>query len=167
VSKQLLDLTSLRRPETSALAIQTAMLIGNWQPLINGTFDNERLRSHWDPIITLARQLLAADPEQAKTLRQQWVQAGGQAGSLLFELLCGLPEDQLVDSSGLTMLIEQLESPQLENRVLAAYQLQNLTGKSLGFMPSTPQRASIQQWRRELTRNQLVLLPTRDPVWER
>ncbi len=161
----LLELNQSRRPETAALATQLSLLSGQWQPVVDGFFDNERLRSHWLPTLNLARQLLARDPPAAEDLRTQLIDQHASDGELLYDLICGPPGDKLA-SDGLAKLVGHLESPRLDVRVLATYQLQLLTGKNLGFQPSAPNRASVQQWRRDLATNRVTLLEPADLIWE-
>ncbi len=161
------DLTTHRRPETAAMAIQVALLSGNWQPLAEGFLGNERMRSHWSPTLQLARQCLASDPGAAPAAKQVFLQNYGDAdGQLLYDLVCGLPEDQL-GTEGLANLVQLLEHPRLDHRVLAAYQLYLFAGKNLGYQPTAPNRVSVQQWRRELATNRLAAAAIPDIIWER
>lgn len=158
VDSALMQLTRHRRPEEAALAIQTSLLAGRWAPFWeSGFLSDPRMSIHWGPILDLARQLLAADPAQARAL-QLIVAASLTDGDRIFEVLCGLPEEQL-NGAGLAWLVDQLESDQLVNRVLAFYELQKVTGKKLGFQPSVPNRASILAWRRELATHRLKVVP--------
>ena len=159
------DIGQSRRPETAALATQLALLAGNWQPLLSGCLNSDRLRSHWTPTLNLARQLLASDPQQAEALQQVLSTAAGDQGSLLYDLISG-PTADMLTPEGLSRLVGYLESPRLDVRVLAAYQLQLLTGKNLGYQPAAPTRASVQQWRRDLASNRLSLLEVPDVLWE-
>jgi hypothetical protein len=160
LSASLLELSRSRRPETAALSTQLLMLAGQWEPLVDGFLNNERLRSHWNPTLLLARQLLAQNPQAADKLNQLLIDKHPADGAVLFELICGLSTEQL-SNDGLAKLIGRLESSRLDVRALAAFQLQMLTGKSLGFQPASPNRASVQQWRRDLATNRVNLL---DPV---
>lgn len=160
-------LTSLhngRRPETVALAVQTSLLLGNWEPL-EIFLANERMRSHWGKTIDLARQLIAADPQRSEELHARLV-ASNPKGDKLFNMLIGFPGTEL-SVSGLSDLIGELNEGDLPSRVLASYQLRLLTGKSLGYQAHTSNRASIQQWRRELATDRLKLRDLGDVIWER
>ncbi len=163
---QLGELSHSRRPETAALAVQTALLCGDWSPLLAGFLDDARMRSHWLPTIDLAQQVLAANLSAEPQIRAVFNETYGDAGAELFKLLQGLPADQL-DPAGLAAIVQRLESPQLAFRVLAWYQLQALTGKTLGVQPTAVSRNAIQQWRRELATSRDLLLPIGDPIWER
>ncbi len=156
-----------RRPETAALAIQTAMLIGQWRPFATQLLNSDRFRSHWEPTLNLARQILASDSTAEAQLRAELVAAYNEPeADALIQLLCGLTQDQL-QANGLSPLVSELDSDQLPHRVLAAYHLEAMLGKSLGFQPHAPSRASILQWRRELASKRSAIPAPRDPVWER
>lgn len=166
LSDTLNNLCRHRRPETAALATQLSLLADRWEPFIDGFLNNDRLRSHWNSTLSLARQLLATNPTVSDRVRQLFRDRHGDDGEILFSLLIGLSPEQL-QTDGIAKLVQQLESPRLDNRVLAAYQLQRLTGKNLGFQPHAPNRASIQTWRRELATERLQVLTLADPITER
>ncbi|MEO8268390.1 MAG: hypothetical protein ABI557_01645, partial [Aureliella sp.] len=165
VANKLIELSQSRRPETAALAVQTSLLCGNWQPLANGFLDDVRMRSHWTPTLNLARQLLAADSTAEVEARKFFADAYSDVGTDIVDLMCGFPVDQL-DTDAVAKIIQRLESPKLAVRVVAVYQLQILTGKTLGIQPATVSRSAAQQWRRELATNRALLLPVPDPIWE-
>ncbi|MCA9183864.1 MAG: hypothetical protein KDA51_20520 [Planctomycetales bacterium] len=166
IASKLIELSRSRRPESAALAVQVSLLCGNWHPLAAGFLDDVRMRSHWTPTLNLARQLLAAEPTAEVEARKSFTKAYAEAGTDLVDLMCGFPADQL-DADALAKIVQRLESSQLAMRVLAVYQLQILTGKSLGIQPATISRSGVQQWRRELANNRSLLLPVPDPIWER
>ena len=165
IASKLVELSQSHRPETAALAVQISLLCGNWQPLANGFLDDVRMRSHWTPTLNLARQLLAADPSAEVEARKFFTKTYSDIGTDMVDLMCGYPADQL-DADAVAKIIQRLESTQLAMRVLAVYQLQILTGKSLGIQPATISRSGVQQWRRELATNRSLLLPVPDPIWE-
>ena len=163
---QLVELSHSRRAETAALAVQTALLCGDWKPLAAGFLDDARMRIHWMPTIHLAQQVLAANPAAEAEVRTVFDETYGEAGAEIVDLLCGFAVDK-IDPAGLATVVQRLESPQLAVRVLALHQLQTLTGKSLGVQPASVSRNAVQQWRRELATNRDLILPIGDPVWER
>ncbi len=165
IAQKLLELSRSQRPETAALAVQLSLLCGNWQPLATGFLDDVRMRTHWTPTLNLARQILAADPTAEVESRKSFAKAYADVGSDMVDLMCGFPVDQL-DAEAVAKIIQRLESTQLAIRVLAVYQLQLLTGKTLGIQPTTVSRSGVQQWRRELATNRSLLLPVPDPIWE-
>lgn len=157
LTANLLELSRSRRPETAALATQLLMLAGEWEPLVDGFLNNERFRSHWNPTLTLTRQLLAHSAPSADKLRQLLLDKHAADGEMLYDLIRGQSAEEL-GNDGLAKLIGRLESPRLDVRVVAAFQLQLLTGKNLGYQPASTNRASVQQWRRDLSTNRVTLL---------
>lgn len=163
---QISGLASDRRPEVAALAIQTSMILGNWAPMASELLRADRLRVHWTSSLSLARHLLAADPAAAESLSQELTQEYGDEAQILFDLILGLPKEQHTNE-GLAQLIRRLESDSLPIRVTAAFEMFNLTRQDHGYLPHAPVRASIQQFRRQLTTGRLTIPAVGDPIWER
>jgi hypothetical protein len=161
---QLTSLCSDSRPETAALAIQSSMLLGEWGSFVDGCLNNESLRNHWSAAIGLAEQLIAASEQNAEALRAAFESAHPGRGETLFTLLVGAADSSKAKGM-LPKLVESLGSAELDERVLAAHQLHRLTGKNLGFQPSVPNRAVLQQWRRAIATGP-SLLPIDTPIWE-
>ena len=163
---QLAALTQHRRPETAAAAIQLELLLSNFNPFVD-SLSNARMRAHWQRTIEIARQALASDPQLSQACEVAFRNKYGEGpGVQLFKLLCG-PTGGEIDDGVIAKLISELESPRLEYRVLAAYQLHELTGQTLGFQPHAPERLSVQAWRRENAAEKLPLLDLIDLIWER
>lgn len=166
-AETLASLAKHRRPETAALAVQASLLCGTWQPYATGFLSDGRMRAHWSRTIRFARQVLAAVPAEGAQLETALKGRYGEgAGTYLFKLTSGLPKDEL-DGDGLSKLIRELESGQLENRVLACYQLSEATGEDFGYQPHVPNPTAVQAWRRENSMKRLSLVAPRDPIWER
>jgi len=91
---------------------------------------------------------------------------GQDSGAELMELLLGLGQERL-GGDGLAALIKDLDSQQLPVRVLSAFELQQLTGQSFGYLPHAPIRNSLQQWRQQLNSGKLKIMEVGDPIWER
>ncbi len=163
VDAQLKALCSDRRPETAALAIQTQMLMGDWSNFPS-LLNNEAMRSHWESAIKLAEQLVSANDQSVEAIRTAFEAVQIGRGNALLTLLVG-PADISQPKELLPKLVESLGSTQLDERVLASYQLQRLTAKDMGFQPSFPNRAVLQQWRRFVATGP-ALAPMESPLWE-
>jgi hypothetical protein len=166
-SQKLRTLAADPRPEVAALAIQTSLLLGDWQPWAAELLANDRMRSHWSTSIELARQLLAANPTAITELQAELQTKFGADSDKILKLLIGLAQaDQTNDS--LIGLAKGLDSNvMLPIRVLTAYELKRLTGEDFSYQPHAPVRASLQQWRSRLAGGKVQLLPVNDPVLER
>lgn len=158
------ELTGHPKPEVANLAVQTSMLLGDWAPFAQGFLDNTRFRNHWGPTLDLAQQILASegDAELRAALSTQ-----GAKGDAIFNMLVGGQTKEELEANGMPELVDYLDDDELANRVVASYLLQKLTGQRLGYLPNAPNRASVQQWRRELATNRLDLLPMPDVIYER
>ncbi len=164
VAAQLTSLCSDSRPETAALAIQSKMLLGDWERFAGDFLSNELMRSHWSAAIGLAEQLLAEKEQNSEALRGALEKSNPGRGDALYALLAGGP-DSSQPKELLPKLVESLGSAELDERVLASHQLRRLTGKELGFQPSVPNRAVLQQWRRTITSGN-PLISIESPLWE-
>jgi hypothetical protein len=165
IGNSLVSICGNRRSETAALAIQTSLLLGDWNPLANGFLANESMRNHWNSTIDLAEQVVASSADQATALKQSLVAVDPVRGKVLFGLFEGIAEDQQ-PGEFIPKLIDFLESPNLDERVLAARHLRQLTGKDFGYQPHLPTKSSVQQWRRESAASRLKLKTIGDPLWE-
>jgi hypothetical protein len=164
VSQPLTALCSDRRPETAALAIQAKMLLGESTEFAGDFLNNELMRSHWSSALNLAEQLLATKEGNAEALRAAFEATHPGRGESLLALFAG-DSESAQSKEILSKLVELLGSDQLDERVLAAHQLRRLTGKDMGFQPSFPNRAVLQQWRRTIL-SSTSLQPLGNPIWE-
>ncbi len=164
VMDQLTSLCSDSRPETAALAVQSQMLLGDWEGFAGDFLNNELMRSHWSTAIGLAEQLIAANEQGAEALHSAFEKSHPGRGDALYLLLAG-SSNVSQPKEVLTKLVESLSSQELDERVLAANQLRRLVGKDPGFQPSIPNRAVLQQWRRTIVTSP-SFLPVDNPLWE-
>jgi hypothetical protein len=167
MKQRLRTLATDSRPEVAALAIQTSLLLGDWQPWAAELLADDRMRSHWNSGIELARQILAAQPNAASNLQAELQAKFGADADKILSLTVGLPQDNQ-NSDGLSGLVKGLDSnAMLPVRVLTAYELKHLTGEDFSYQPHAPLRASLQQWRSRLAGGKVQLLPVNDPIAER
>ncbi len=164
VTAQLSAMCLDRRPETAALAIQTQMLLGDWSDFTGNFLNNELMRSHWSSALVLAEQLIASQDQNVEALRTAFEAAHPGRGDALLALTIGASENA-PPKEFLPKLVESLGSSKLDERVLATHQLRRLTGKDMGFQPSFPNRAVLQQWRRAIASSPSLLLLD-SPLWE-
>jgi hypothetical protein len=155
------------RPEVASLAIQTSLLLGDWQPWAAELLAEDRMRSHWNFSIELARQILAAQPNAISNLQAELQAEFGADSDRILNLTVGLPQANQ-NNDGLAVLVKGLDpNAMLPVRVLTAYELKHLTGEDFSYQPHAPVRASLQQWRSRLAGGKVQLLPVNDPIAER
>ncbi|MGN6544532.1 MAG: hypothetical protein ACTHK7_05755 [Aureliella sp.] len=160
VGKTLQTLVTNRRPETRSIAAQSLAMLGSWDwvGVEKNPLSDIRDRSYWGPLLDLTRQIIAANPDDAKQLRKALLAHDPQHGALQADMWLGMTQAQL-QSEGLKAMVELLDSDVLLDRILAIYQLQRLTGKDFGYQAGEVNRASVQQWKRELASGQLQIAP--------
>ncbi len=153
-----------KRPETAALAIQTSMLLGDWMPFVDIALNAETMSSHWTRTLSLAEQILAADPSEVRALKEYWKAISPNRAAEMFMLING--NSEMTGNDLLAGMVGYLESPYLDQRVLAIHQLQRLTGKQLGFQPAGRSSASVREWKREVNAGRIAIQPLQEPIWE-
>ena len=164
--QRLRDIATDRRPEVAALAIQLALMQGDWQPFATELLTADRMRAPWRPTPELARQVLLAQPAAVTGLRDAMTAAFGADAQRLVDILAGISRAQL-DKDGLGGLLGGLDADNLALRVLSAFELTELTGNDSGYLPHAPIRATIGQLRQQHNAGRLQPLPISDPIWER
>ncbi|MFO0939142.1 MAG: hypothetical protein U0930_00090 [Pirellulales bacterium] len=103
-------LSSDNRPEVAALAIQTSMLRGDWQPFAEDLLSNDRMRAHWNSSLDLARHLIAGRPESQKELLAAFQPKLGADADRCAELVAGLSAANQNNES-LLGLVKGLDGP--------------------------------------------------------
>ena len=169
VAQKLSELTSSKRPEESALAVQVNLLLGNWKILgPSKLLANPRMNTHWTSTLAIARQCYLKDVDKRSEAQAAFEQVGEPT---LFDRFVGAPLESLAtpekQSEYLGALISDLNNDDLSIRVLAFDELRRLTGSVNGYLPQSPTSASIQTWRRELLRKRLQVAKVRDVLHER
>jgi hypothetical protein len=162
----LLELTGMRRKEVRALATQCGAYIGQFVPFVKALRNSDQ-RSVWPKHISTLRKAMALSPNSAIRLRQVLVdQRGGKAATDLFEMLCGYrvedigrtPED--IKIGVLEKLIGWLENDNLDYRVLASHNLNQITGKNLLQNPAanpSDRTQGVRRWRQRLEQGDLAI----------
>ncbi len=113
------------------------------------SLSNDENRSFWDAGFASAQEALARGPESAAAVRLAFEKLRGEDGEKLYRLLWGYDEDQLVEL-GAAKLVDDLESLDLDFRVLAFINLYRITGKMNFYQPHVTDRRrapKVAKWR--------------------
>lgn len=158
VSLRLSELTGDRHREIQSLVGRTSVHVGQFGSFVTTLNDSDQ-RAVWDEHISTLKTALALSPEMATEVRDSFRRQKGEArGDELFRMLWGY-SDEDIRQGILANLVEKLDDESLDCRVLAFYNLQQLTGKGFGYRPAdrekTRQRA-IRTWRERLASNELL-----------
>ncbi len=166
VDIQLLELFKGRdRREVKSLVTRSSIHVGLFAPFIDALRDSQQRWPTWRTHIETLRSAMAHSPESAERVFQALVdQRGRPAAGDLYEMLCGYNAEQIgttpeqLKTGALARLIDWLEEDSLDYRVLAMYDLWEITGKQLMPNPSaTPatRKRNVSQWRMRLESGQL------------
>ncbi|MDZ4852235.1 MAG: hypothetical protein SGI77_23350 [Pirellulaceae bacterium] len=141
-----------RRGETAALAIRTLMLMGSYSHFIgtDGILSNPIARPHRAVILETFYQSLGANAENLTAL-QTTIQSNDPPRSLRLLELLSLPDNRQLEEGADRLLVEALNSPFLDERILAIYQLNAIVGKEHGYQSDRPNSESMQFWKRQLS----------------
>jgi hypothetical protein len=162
----LLELAGNRRKEVRALATQCGAYVGQFSPFVRALHDSDQ-RTVWPKYIGTLREAIALSPNSAIRLHQELVdQRGDEAATDLFEMLCGYRAEDIgrtpeeVKIGVLVKLIGWLESDNLDYRVLAAHNLNQITGKNLLQNPAahpSDRTQGVRRWRQRLRQGELTI----------
>jgi hypothetical protein len=150
VNVPLLELTGTtglgRRTEVRALAALSGAYVGEFEPLVKALADpNERAKR--DEQVQALRDAIARNPGAVKQIHDAFaLQRGEQAADDLTEMVIGFNPDSIgktreeLKNGSLVRLIHWLDDEDLTYRVLASYNLNEITGTSYlgGYRPEHP-----------------------------
>jgi hypothetical protein len=127
-----------RKREVRTLAARCGMYMGEFEPLVKALNDPIQ-RPAWDTHIDTLRQAMALSPDVAKRAREAFVAfRGEEATNDLMRMVQGYSPEAIgttpeeVAQGPIRQLIRFLDSSDLDFRVLAYYNLREITGKSYG-----------------------------------
>jgi hypothetical protein len=166
VDIQLLELFKGRdRKEVKSLVARSSIYVGLFAPFVDALRDSQLKWPIWKSHIETLRAAMAHGPESAEMVWQSLAeQRGRQAASDLYEMLCGYNADQIgrtpdeMKVGAISQLIDRLENDSLDYRVLAVYDLWEITGKQLMPNPAanvTVRKQNVRRWRDRLDSGEL------------
>jgi hypothetical protein len=154
---KLKELAVDRRAENRSLAIRCLAHIGQFDEFVEVLNDPDQY-SAWAPYTEAVDAALARSPEMAAKIRAAFEKKAGEKGDELYRMLWGYSTADLESGSGLK-LVEYLDHEDLPFRVLAFWNLKNITGSTLNYRPEVPpmiRKQAVQRWRDRLREGQVV-----------
>ncbi len=167
---QLLELfqSNVRR-EMKSLVTRASIHVGLFEPFVSALRDSGQRWPTWKTHIQTLRAAMALSPESAEKVRQTLIQQRGErAAGDLYEMLCGYNADTIGrtpeqwKTGALAKLIDWLEEDSLDYRVLAVYNLLEITEKQFMSDPAANARErakNVRIWRSRLESGELR------PLW--
>ncbi|MCS7306270.1 MAG: hypothetical protein NZ602_14325, partial [Thermoguttaceae bacterium] len=145
----LMELLEDRRLEVRTFASRSLGYLGEYQHLVARLNKTEE-RAVWFDSLELLQEAIGWGAESATSIRQTFEkQFGGQNGALLYRILLGYSETQLLAGEA-TTLVDLLEHNDLVFRVMSWWTLQKLTGKTFYYQPDAPKSkrdSAVKRWR--------------------
>jgi hypothetical protein len=161
---ELYSLVRNRRAETAMLATRTLMLLGDYSTLFSlesskeGLLNRANARSHWQGVLDGLWDAVGSDPQGMTWLMLAIEKNPPPRVDLLKMLVFGFSDNTLA-SGGDRKLVDALSSQLMDERVLAIYQLNAITGRDNGFSADRPSPESVQQWQKDLSSGRIRKQP--------
>jgi hypothetical protein len=150
VNQTIRELVNHRQAETRALAAGAMGLMGRYPALTNGLKDDYAAWKWREKYIGSLRGAVLRGPEEATRVRETLLKEFGAGdGAELYRMLCGYNVKQLAAGDS-EKLVDFLSHKDLSFRVLAFYNLEAITGSSLGYKPEAPEaqrKIPTRMWR--------------------
>ena len=162
IGLKLKELATNRRREVRSLAIRSACYLDDFESCVAALNDPQE-KALWNgpdaPCIAELRAAVARSPETAARVRATLDKQRGTDAGALYRMLWGYSADDLKNGADRD-LVEGLENDSLDNRVLALWNLQHVTGNAnLGYYPGDPtqkRRQPLKKWQAQLREGKIV-----------
>jgi hypothetical protein len=154
----LLELTDHRRQEVQALAVRSLAAVDVMEPLV-AALSNREQAGWWSAHIDTLRLHANLSAERATMVKSAFESVRRSDGDALFRTLWGYSNEQLTAEGEAQKLVDYLEHPNLDFRVLAINCLREITGATGSYRPTATaaeQRSSLRSWRQKLESGQIV-----------
>ncbi|MEO2045486.1 MAG: hypothetical protein ABGX16_02805 [Pirellulales bacterium] len=165
VGIRLLELNDHRQREVRTLAAQCSLYVGELEPFVKALNDSQQ-RTAWRSLIEMLRQAMTLSSDEASQLRKAFVlHRGEEAADDLMQMVRGYDREAIgltseaIKNGVLNELIGWLDHDTLDYRVLASFNLQEITGKSFGYRPeynAKQRQRGIRTWRKRLESGELT-----------
>jgi hypothetical protein len=152
------EMVDHRRVEIKSMGAQCLALLDEFEPLV-ASFNDSESRPMWAVDIASVKAAIARGPATAAKVHQAFVkQRGDDLGKNLYRMFLGYTKDQLQNGEA-AKLVDFLDHDNLDCRVLAFANLQEITNKTFNYRPESPAASRAQplhRWQEELRTNAIV-----------
>ncbi len=157
LKQELRQFVNHRKPETAALVERTRMVMGDYDLLFtpDSLLNRRTAHSHWQSLVQQLPQSLGRAENRDRFLLSLQDTAKDRTGKIL-SLIVPKTNEQL-EAGADKLLVETLNAPAMDERVLAFFQLSQITGKSFGYHPDKHTSESLNQWRKALGKGEIRL----------
>ena len=165
VTLSLQELTGHRRLEVRHLAALSLAYLDEFEPMINALDDPAR-KIAWGAYYDAFQQALARSPQTAEHVRTELERLRGEDAGVLYRLLWGYSPEQL-RSGAAESLVEFLNHPDMDVRVLAFQNLLRITGMTQLYYPEQSdegRRRAVNAWGQRLQAGEIVYKTPPSPL---
>ncbi len=152
------ELSTHRRREVRALAIRSNAYLGNFEACIEALTDTDE-KTLWPVYIEELRSAVARNPDMAAKVRSALEKKRAPDAAGLYRMLWGYSADDLKNGAD-SDLVEALNHDGVDFRVLALWNLQNITGlPNYGYHPGNQAKArssAVRTWKEKLRQGKIV-----------
>jgi hypothetical protein len=152
------EMVDHRKVEFKSLGAQCLALLDEFEPLI-ATFNDPDQRPMWSIEIASVKAALARGSATAAKVHEAFVkQHGEELGTELYRMFLGYTKEQL-EGGEATKLVDFLNHDNLDCRVLAFANLQEITNKTFNYRPEATAASRAQplrRWQEELQNHAIV-----------
>jgi hypothetical protein len=175
------ELATHRKFEVRMLVARCLAMLGQYEKLVK-QLSEEQYKAYWmkpDGHIDTMRKQLARGPAVAEQIRTGLIETRGEKdGQLLYRLLVGYNNQQLVKGDAKIgpagggydeQLVNLLAHPSLDVRILAIYNLNQITGTMHLYNPlqtADKAKARIKAWQESLDKGQIRYAAEPSPLTE-
>ena len=147
-----------RKIEVKSLAARCAVYVGIFDSFVEALGDPDE-RPAWRPLhIATLRDSLALGPEVATAIREAFIRTRGEKdGVELFRMLWGYSPEEL-DNGDREQLVSYLEHERLDYRLLALWNLIDITGYGNASRLDDPKRMRglVGRWKQRLKEGEII-----------
>jgi hypothetical protein len=165
---RLQELLADPRVEVRALAARCLSYFDQFEPLLK-ELNNVTQKSFWGFEVEALRHAIARSPETAANLRAAAEATRVKDAKALYRLLWEYSPEQLADV-GASQLVDLLESPEVDIRVLAIENLRRITGAQHNYRPEKrpdENKLPINKWKERLRDGTILYKIPPNPFMER
>jgi hypothetical protein len=152
------ELSTHRRREVRALAIRSNAYLGNFETCIEALTDKDE-KTLWPIYVEELRSAVARNPDMAAKVRSALEKKRAPDAAGLYRMLWGYSAEDLKNGAD-SDLVEALNHDGVDFRVLALWNLQNITGlPNYGYHPSDQAKArstAVRTWKEKLRQGKIV-----------
>jgi hypothetical protein len=144
----LMEMAEHRQVEVRWLATRCLAYLGQFEPMV-AALDDKTLRWQWPEYIDQLRQAAVRGPASAAAVRQALEKRYGASGLAMYRMLWGYTDRQLANKED-ARLVNDLAHETLAVRVLAFWNLKEITGTGFFYRPEDPaqkRQQAMQRWK--------------------